>query len=84
MHTNVSDVFLFSLFFSSSGLAEALGILICCCGCALADKGDVEQQGGTFVFTAGGACKFKHLQQNPDDYADVSKVLAAVGLTGGT
>lgn len=65
---------------STPGLVKALGILICYCGCTLADKGDVEQQGGTFVFTSTGDCKFKHLQQHPDDYPDVPTVLAKVGV----
>ena len=62
------------------GLVRALATLICCCGCALADKGDVEQQGGIFVFSAGGECKLKHLNQFPEDDPDIPQLFKALGI----
>jgi hypothetical protein len=56
--------------------AVVQGITKCWCMCS---SGDVEQQGGVFVLNNNGECLFKHIEDNPQDHADIKETLRAAG-----
>lgn len=43
-------------------------------------QGDVDQQGGEFIFGPGNAIHFKHLDQLPSDHTSINDLLAAAGV----
>ena len=62
-----------------SGFFKALSLVICHCACGMAgDIGDVEQQGGTFVFDGEGKCVYAFRAGDASEQPKFEEVFSAI------